>query len=128
MQNNKIKYKHPFTVWEYIKKDIEIMIIINTLKTGDKVPSINQLAQDYNVSNSTAQKALETLNEEGIITKQRGVGYFVKPYTREKLKNKHKIEFEKSIDKVISLARHLEISKEKITNIIEEKIDQTYSP
>lgn len=49
-------YKHPFTVWEEIKTGIEINIVNDNYNVGDRVPSINQISQDYNVSNSTAVK------------------------------------------------------------------------
>jgi DNA-binding GntR family transcriptional regulator len=42
------------------------------------VPSIVTVAQEYKVGKSTAQKALATLRDEGLIVGSHGKGYFVK--------------------------------------------------
>jgi DNA-binding GntR family transcriptional regulator len=43
-----------------------------------RVPSIVTAAQEYKVGKSTAQKALATLRDEGLIVGSHGKGYFVK--------------------------------------------------
>jgi DNA-binding GntR family transcriptional regulator len=43
-----------------------------------RVPSIVTVAQEYQVGKSTAQKALATLRDEGLIVGSHGKGYFVK--------------------------------------------------
>ena len=52
---------------------------INTGKwtVGDLIPSENQLSKLYSVSRNTAQKALEELVHDGILTRKQGVGTFV---------------------------------------------------
>ncbi len=43
-----------------------------------RVPSIMTLAQEYGVSHRTAEHALRTLKEEGLIVPVVGRGYFVR--------------------------------------------------
>jgi GntR family transcriptional regulator len=43
-----------------------------------RVPSIVTVAQEYEVGKSTAQRALATLRDEGLIVGSHGKGYFVK--------------------------------------------------
>lgn len=83
---------HPKTVWKFIKDDLELKIINGELRNADKVPSIADLATEYNVSKTTAQKTLEDMYNDGTITKRKGIGYFVIPYTKKKLFVKHKQE------------------------------------
>jgi GntR family transcriptional regulator len=47
-------------------------------KITGRVPSIVTVAQTYEVGKSTAQKALATLRDEGVIVGSRGKGYFVR--------------------------------------------------
>ena len=42
-------------------------IHVNKLKIGDKIPSVNQLADSLNISKSTVMAGLVHLSEKGII-------------------------------------------------------------
>lgn len=44
---------------------------------GDRLPSIEQLAQQFNVAIVTARQALALLEQEGLIKRKQGVGTFV---------------------------------------------------
>jgi GntR family transcriptional regulator len=45
-----------------------------TLRPGDRVPSVRNLAAEYDVSGVTADKALSVLRSEGLLTGSAGVG------------------------------------------------------
>jgi GntR family transcriptional regulator len=47
-------------------------------KITGRVPSIVTISQEFEVSHKTADHALHTLRDEGIIVAVRGRGYFVK--------------------------------------------------
>jgi GntR family trehalose operon transcriptional repressor len=53
------------------------MIKDGTLKSGDKLPSENELMAEYGISRDTVRKSLQLLLENGFITKIRGKGSFV---------------------------------------------------
>lgn len=127
MKNTKIEYKHPRTVWEFIKSDIEVLIIRGILKNADKVPSISEIAKQYNVGKTTAKKVLETMYIEGTLTKQRGIGYFVKPYTKEKLKKEHLKELEEILLNGINLAKKLAIDENELKEIFCETICKDFN-
>lgn len=48
-----------------------------TLKKGDKVPSINQICSDYDLSRDTVMLAFNELKARGILHSQPGKGYYV---------------------------------------------------
>lgn len=50
---------------------------ISTLDSGARIPSEPQLARDWGVSRFTVAKAVETLVDEGLITRRQGSGSFV---------------------------------------------------
>ena len=72
-------------VCQDVKHDIERKILSGIFAAGERIPSTRKIAKDYCVGQSTAQKVLNALEADGIIEPQRGIGYFVKPYIREKL-------------------------------------------
>ncbi len=46
-------------------------------KAGDRVPSENQLADEFSVSRMTARRALKELEAEGVLVRNQGLGSFV---------------------------------------------------
>ncbi|MFO7814630.1 MAG: GntR family transcriptional regulator [Halanaerobiales bacterium] len=70
-----------------IKNDIEEMINKGDIKPGNKLPTENQLAKEYDVSRHTVRKALNILRQEGILYKKQGVGTFYKNNTNKTTKN-----------------------------------------
>lgn len=121
-------YNHPNTLWLTIQRKLEVDIINGKYKSAEKVPSINELAEIYEIGQSTAKKVLENMFQEGTITKQRGVGYFVKPLTRNKLKEKHMEELEYGLNKYIFIANQLGIPEDVLSVILSKKIKDIYSP
>ena len=53
----------------------------NELIPGSKVPSENEIIKEYNVSNTTARKVLQEIENAGLAVKIRGKGTFVKDFT-----------------------------------------------
>lgn len=126
MRNTLFDYKHPFTVWEEIKSNIEIDIINNVYNVGEKVPSINQISQDYNVSSSTAVKVLESLRNDDTILKKRGIGYFVMPYAKDKLIKKHRTDFNSRIVQVVLMAMEMGYQKDEFTSTVLAEIEHVW--
>lgn len=114
-------------IWTDIKKQIEFAIIDGTYKNACKMPSIAEVAEIYSCGKSTAQKVLEEMYNEGIITKQKGVGYFVKPFVREKLLEKYMNVWETELNHSIKEAYLLGVDINTLENIIVDKIKTIYS-
>lgn len=60
-----------------IKNDLLNKIENAAMKPGDKVPSENQLSQQFSVSRMTARRALTELVSEGFLFRSQGLGTFV---------------------------------------------------
>ncbi len=58
---------------------IRALIDESVLRPGDKVFSLRQASQKYNVSISTALKAYELLEADGLINSHPQSGYYVSP-------------------------------------------------
>ena len=66
--------------------DLQEQIRLGELRSGDRVPSENQLAAAYQVSRQTVRKALAILEQEGYIYAVHGKGTFVS----ERVRPEHK--------------------------------------
>jgi len=64
-----------------ISRDVVSMIQSGKLKPGTPVPSENEIIEKYQVSNTTARKALHELEKEGWVTRVKGKGTFVRDFT-----------------------------------------------
>lgn len=62
-------------LYSYLLNEIQA----RRLYPGDRVPSEKELAEQFNVSRITSKKALERLDQDGVITRVRGKGSFVAP-------------------------------------------------
>ena len=69
--------------YQLIANQIENTIYENDLPKGTKLPTVEQLACDYNVSKSTIVKALESLVLKGIVYQVQGSGIFVRRKNRK---------------------------------------------
>ena len=79
MKKLDIKFDDHFSVPKYriIIDAIQQQIIEGTLKKGDRIPSLNMLCKEYNLSQDTVLMAYNELKAKGIIVSQVGKGYFV---------------------------------------------------
>ncbi|AGB41681.1 transcriptional regulator [Halobacteroides halobius DSM 5150] len=74
---------------KYVKIRNKIKESINQgqIKPGDKLPTENELTKKYDASRHTVRKALNILNQEGLLNKKQGVGTFLKENTKVKTGN-----------------------------------------
>jgi GntR family transcriptional regulator len=67
--------EHPF---KRVANEIRAMILRGELAPGDKIPSENQLADQFEVTRSTVRKGIALLRMEGLVTSHQGKGAFVR--------------------------------------------------
>jgi len=73
--------------YQKIALEIEKYITVHSLKQGDKIPVIETLISQYKVSKSTIIKALNLLEDKGIVFMVRGSGTFVRGQIRKGYNN-----------------------------------------
>lgn len=64
-------------MWPQIASAIVGRIKDGTYPPGTKIPSVVQLAAEFGVVNSTAQRAMEAVRAEGLTRSEAGMGTFV---------------------------------------------------
>ena len=80
--SEKVKY---YNVKEILQQQMEC----GKIKPGDKIPSENQLSQQFHVSRHTIRKALAILEDEGWIVAEHGRGTFCLDHKRKKKVSKN---------------------------------------
>ena len=67
----------PRPLYLQIMDEVRRALVLGTLKPGDPVPSIRQLASDLRVNPNTVAQAYRELERAGVVYVQRGLGTFV---------------------------------------------------
>lgn len=75
---NVIKKVKPKKIYEIVAEELTAMIKGGEVKPGDRLSSVQQLAEDFNVGRSAIREALSALNAMGYIEIRQGEGTFVK--------------------------------------------------
>jgi len=72
-----IDFKSTKGIFLQIAENICHQILEGVLKTGDRVPSVRDLAADFEVNRNTILRTYALLDESNIFENRRGVGFFV---------------------------------------------------
>lgn len=65
-------------IYKQLREMVVQRIIDGTFPEGEAVPSVRQVAADYQVNHLTVSKAYQELVDAGLLEKRRGLGMFVK--------------------------------------------------
>ncbi|NCO19058.1 MAG: GntR family transcriptional regulator [Gammaproteobacteria bacterium] len=70
--------------WQ-LRQQTVAAILDGTLREGDAVPSVRQVAVDFQINPLTVSKAYQSLVDDELVEKRRGVGMFVTEGARNRL-------------------------------------------
>lgn len=83
---------------------------------GEPMPSVRVLAGQYLLNPLTVNRALQALGDEGLLENRRGLGLFVRPGARERLKASERQRFlNDEWPRLRERLRRLEISPEQLS-------------
>ncbi len=79
-------------IYRQLRERIVSLMLTGVFKEGDPLPSVRQVASDYQINHLTVSKAYQELVDMQLVEAKRGMGMYVMPGAQEKL---HSIEKEK---------------------------------
>jgi GntR family transcriptional regulator len=72
-------------IYRQLKEKVIGMMLDGALKAGDALPSVRQVAAEYQLNPITVSKAYQELVDEQLVEKRRGIGMYVTEGASEKL-------------------------------------------
>ena len=72
-------------IYRQLKDRIIAMLLDGLLKPGDPLPSVRQIAADFQLNPITVSRAYQELADATLVEKRRGIGMYVTDGAREKL-------------------------------------------
>ena len=111
-----MEFSEPKGIYLQIADRIRERILRGEWKTGERIPSIRELAVELGVNPNTVTKSYQKLLERELISNQRGRGYFVSESAAERALNEMKEEFMRDeLPRILGAMRLLGISMEEIS-------------
>ena len=72
-------------IYRQLRDRVVAMILDGVLKPGEPLPSVRQVAADFQINPITVSKSYQELVDENLVEKRRGLGMFVSEGAREAL-------------------------------------------
>ena len=80
-------------IYRQLKERVVAMMLDGVLKPGDALPSVRQVAAEYQLNPITVSRAYQELADEALVEKRRGLGMFVTEEAAKKLRTSERERF-----------------------------------
>ena len=121
----KREFKEGLTIFKQIALNIETGILEGKLTPGDRMPSLRESALDMEVNINTIMRGYNLLEEEGILAKKRGLGFFVTDEAPEIIRRKRRETFyEETVPELYKTLKRLDISVEDLVQALKNQGEQ----
>ncbi len=87
-----ISWTNDQPIYRQLRERIVGLMLTGIYKEGDALPSVRQVASEYQINHLTVSKAYQELVDMNLVESRRGMGMYVMAGAKEKL---HSIEKEK---------------------------------
>jgi len=80
-----IQWSDGAPIYRQLKERVVAMMLDGVLKPGDALPSVRQVAAEYQLNPITVSRAYQELADEALVEKRRGLGMYVTEEAAKKL-------------------------------------------
>lgn len=80
-----IQWSDGAPIYRQLKERVIAMMLDGLLKPGDALPSVRQVAAEYQLNPITVSRAYQELADEALVEKRRGLGMYVTEEAARKL-------------------------------------------
>jgi GntR family transcriptional regulator len=116
-----IQWDQESPIYIQLYKLIVKQILDGALVEGEALPSVRNVAAEFQLNPITISKAYQLLQDQQFVEKQRGIGLFILPGAKEKILEKERDEFlTHEWPKTISKIERLQLSLEQLLSNYKE--------
>ena len=110
-------------VYRQIVDQIRYQIANGTLRAGDRLPSVRELARQLPVNQNTVLKAYDFLAQDGLISRRKGDGTFVEEIGTTIKKSERLRQLSGILAQAAAQAIHFQIGREELHQQLDRQID-----
>ncbi len=108
-------------IYRQLRDRVVAMIIEGVLNDGEALPSVRNVAAEYQLNPLTVLKGYQALVDEDLVEKRRGLGMFVKEGARKKLTRDERQRFiEEEWPLVVETINRLGIDAEELLKVLDK--------
>jgi DNA-binding transcriptional regulator YhcF (GntR family) len=108
-------------IYRQIADQIKADVLRGILRSDEQIMSTNQYAAFYRINPATAAKAFQQLVDEGVLYKRRGIGMFVDPAARKRLRTQHRERFFSDVvDPMVAEARAIGVPLHEVIELADD--------
>jgi GntR family transcriptional regulator len=119
-----LNFKSGKPAYLQIVDQVKYGVAAGTLRAGDQLPSIRELAERLRINRNTVAKAYAELEHEGIVELVQGKGVFIarqgSPYNK---RTRDSILVE-AVDAAIVQAHHFRVARKELLDLVRERLDE----
>lgn len=98
------------------------MILDGSLSEGEPLPSVRNVAAQFQLNPMTVMKAYQTLVDDGLVEKRRGLGMFCTPGARSRLRERERLRFiSEEWPRVVTRLRRLGLKPEELLKALDDE-------
>jgi DNA-binding transcriptional regulator YhcF (GntR family) len=114
-----IDFKSTKGIFLQIAENLCHQILEGKLLSGDRVPSVRDLAAEFEVNRNTVLRTYALLDESGIFENKRGIGFFVSEKAVEIIQTQEKKEFfQQHLPEFIQKVKLLQLTENDLSELI----------
>lgn len=117
-----MEFKDNVPIYIQIEQYLYRLIVQGELPAGQRIPSVRQLAVDLTVNVNTVQRALQEMNNQGILFTKRGEGNFVTEDTTLLEKTKKEL-LTRELDDFVENMHRLGIKNDELVPTLSEYLE-----
>ena len=114
-----IEWNDKQPIYRQLRDLVAERIMDGTFPEGEAVPSVRQVASDYQINHLTVSKAYQELVDAGLLEKRRGLGMFVKEGACRALTHGEKQQFiDEEVPAFLDRARVLGLELQEVVEML----------
>ena len=86
-------WDHKLPIYQQLADQLAARLLDGDPAEGEALPSVRALASRYLINPLTVSRALQALDDEGLLETRRGLGIYVRPGARERLRRAERQRF-----------------------------------
>jgi GntR family transcriptional regulator len=110
--------RSPIPVYRQVVEGVKEAVAKGVLASGERVPSVRELAARMTLNHNTVARAYQELEREGVIEVVRGRGAFVSPRPPPPDRERRIAALLESLRPVVREARYLEMQDDEVVDLV----------
>jgi GntR family transcriptional regulator len=110
-------------VYRQMMDQVKYYVAGGTLRQGDQLPSIRELASALTVNPTTVVKAYTELERDGVIEMRHGKGAFVSGRAKAITREEQEVALRRSAKQLVVEATQLQVTPPRVITVVREELN-----